>query len=301
MGTGAPGAQLTPLFDNSVLSRLERLRINARRRFTSKSRGEHLSGKGGSSTEFSDYRDYSPGDDIRFVDWNIFARLNRAYLKLFHQEEELHVVVIVDASSSMLFEGKLGRAKQLAGAFGVMGLLGSERISIYPINTSAGVSSRLAPCVGRASMSKLFAFTEAIEGGGDAPIEKGIELCLRNHVGRGVVAVLSDFLTLGDMRRAFNLLFSSGLELFAVQILGPGEIDPAVAGDVRLVDCESPSTLDVSSAKDLLALYQEYRVSYERNLAVLCRQRLGRFLSISSQDPIEWVLFDLFRRKGWIR
>jgi len=293
--------RLTPLLSNEALSRLERLRINAGQRFTSKSTGEHLSGKGGRSVEFSDYRDYAPGDDVRFVDWNIFARLNRPYLKLYHQEEELHVVILLDASSSMGFEGKLDRARQLAAAFGLMGLFGRERVSVYSFNDSGAAPNRLAPCVGRANMLKIFGFIERIEAGGDAPVEEGMESFLKHHAGRGVAVLLSDFLTFGDLTRAFNLIFGAGLEIFAVQILAPSEIDPDVTGDTRLVDCETEGNLDVSSAGDLLDLYQEYRISYERRLAVLCQQRSGHFLSISSQAPLEWVLFDLFPRRGWVR
>src|SRR6186713_3473141 len=99
--------QLTSLLSNRDLDRLARLRINAARRLTNRSRGEHLAAKGGTSTEFCDYRDYSPGDDARFVDWNIFARINRPYLKQYHMEEEMHLVLLVDASTSMQLEGKL--------------------------------------------------------------------------------------------------------------------------------------------------------------------------------------------------
>ena len=105
-------AQITSLLTNQELDRLARLRLNATRRFTNRARGEHLAAKGGTSTEFCDFRDYSPGDDARFVDWNIFARINRPYLKQFHMEEEMHLVLLVDASTSMDFEGKLEMAKR---------------------------------------------------------------------------------------------------------------------------------------------------------------------------------------------
>ncbi len=292
--------QLTSLLSNSVLSRLERMRINSRRRFTSKSRGEHLSGKGGASTDFSDYRDYVPGDDVRFVDWNIFARLNRPYMKLYHQEEEMHVAILVDASSSMAFDDKLERACQIAAAFGVLGLLGTERVSAYVFNSRDERGRRFPPSTGRASMLPLFSFLERQESGGDAPVEVGVEEFLRRHVGRGIVYILSDFLTFGDVRRALNLLFSAGLETNGVQMLGPAEIDPDLTGDLRLVDCESRTHLDVSSVGSLLDVYQEYREGYERELASLCRQRGGRFVSVSSEAPVEWVLFDLLRRRGWI-
>jgi len=291
-------AQITSLLENRVLSRLELLRINSARRFTNRHRGEHLVGRGGTSTEFSDYRDYAPGDDVRFVDWNAFARLNRPYIKLFEIEEEMHVAILVDASASMLFEDKLLRAQQLAAAFGVMGLLGDERVSVTAFR-HAGLD-RLAPCTGRASLMKLLAFCERIEGSGDAPLEHGIEEFLKRHVGKGIAVVLSDFLTFGDVKRAFNRLFSAGLELLGIQILGPSEIDPELSGDLRLVDSESESLLDITSASNLLGIYQEHREGFARELATLCRQRSGKFAAISSADPLDGVLFGLLQRRGWI-
>jgi len=298
MESVAQGPQMTSLFDNRVLGRLELMRIVSSRRFTNRSRGEHLTGRGGSSTEFSDFRDYVPGDDVRFVDWNVFARLNRPYIKLFEIEEEMHVAIVVDASASMLFEQKLHRAKQLAAAFGVMGLMGTERVSVSAFRQEG--TERLRPCTGRASLAKLFTFIERIEGGGQAPLEQGVEAFLTRHVGKGLVVLLSDFLTFGDITKAFNRLFSSGLDILGIQILGPSEIDPELAGDIRLVDSETLSTLDVSSAADLLTIYHEHRESFARELATLCQQRFGRFLSIGSADPLDGVLFDLLRRRGWV-
>src|SRR6476469_4946740 len=104
--------QFTALLDNNTLGRVERMRLLPLRRLTNLSRGEHLAGKGGTSTEFNDYRDYVAGDDMRYVDWNIFSRLNRPYVKQYRHEEEMHVVVLVDASASMQFGDKFLRAKQ---------------------------------------------------------------------------------------------------------------------------------------------------------------------------------------------
>jgi uncharacterized protein (DUF58 family) len=291
---------MTTLLANSVLDRLERLRICPVGRRTSRSRGEHLSGKGGTSTEFCDYRDYTPGDDTRFVDWNIFARLHRPYLKQFHKEEERHVVLLIDASASMKFEDKLNLAKPLASAFGVMGLLNNERVSAYASHQAGGAPDRLSPCRGRASLRTLFQFIESVEGHGNASVERAVELLLRHHRGRGVCVIVSDFLTFGDLKRSFNMLHATGLEPLGIQILSPQEIEPDVTSDLRLVDSETQDTLDISSSADLLNLYQEYRQGLENDLALLCRRRQGRFLPVSSATPVESVLFDQMRRKGWI-
>ena len=292
--------QITSLLPNTVLDRIERLRIATRSHRTNRSRGEHFSGKGGTSTEFCDYRDYTPGDDTRFVDWNIFARLHRPYLKQFHQEQERHIVVLIDASASMRFEQKLDRAAQLAAAFGVMGLLNQERVSVYASHRTGAAPERLAPCRGRASMQRLFAFIEGIRAEGDAPLERAVEQLLTYHTGRGVCVILSDFLTFGDLKRGVNMLFAAGLEPLGIQILGPREIEPDLTGDVRLVDAEIQQTLDVSSAADLLALYQEYRRGLAEELAMLCQRRSGRFVSLSSAEPVETVLLNRLRRQGWI-
>lgn len=293
--------QVTPLFGNDVLGRVERLRLNPTRRLTNRSQGEHLSGKGGTSTEFSDYRDYVAGDDIRNVDWNIFARLHRPFVKQYQYEEEMHVAVLIDASSSMVFEKKFERAKQLAAAFGLMGLLNLERVSVYSCNHVGTRPVFLPPCSGRTSMNRLFRFIESLEGGGDFPIDEAVDAVLGRHSGRGVAIVLSDFLTFGDVTRPLNQLFAAGLETFAVQILSPIELEPELTGDLRFVDSETSHTLDISSAGDLLGIYHEHRLSLEEELRKQCRRRSGRFLSINSEDPLDWVLFDLLRRQGWVR
>lgn len=292
--------RVTGLLDNQVLSRIERLRLNTSGRMTSRMRGEHLSGKGGNSTEFSDYRDYVAGDDIRYVDWNIFSRLRRPYLKLYHLEEEQHVVIAVDASTSMVPGGKLERARELAAAFAVMGLFGTEPVSVYAFNAAADRPRHIGPLRGRGSMAKAFRFIEGIEGGGDAPVDEAVDRLLQQHRGRGAAVLLSDFLTFGDLRRTFNSLAGAGLEPFALQILAPTEIDPELTADLRLVDSESDQTLDVTAAGDLLAIYQEYRLRYQRQVERLAMQRGGRYFMAASDTPLPTLVLDHLRRKGWV-
>jgi len=276
------------------------MRLNPLRRLTNRSRGEHLAGKGGSSTDFADYRDYATGDDMRYVDWNIFARLRRPYIKQFLHEEELHVVIMVDASSSMLFDDKLLKARQLAAAFGIMGLLNVERVSVYGIHQRDGKPWMLPPGTGRTRIRALLQFLENLEGGGDVPVEQAIETMLRFHRGRGIAILLSDFLTFSNLSRSMNLLFSSGLEVWGLQILGDSEISPNLEGDLRFVDSETGETLDITNAGELLSLYHEHRVWQEETLHQQCRSRNGRFTSINSSMTLESVLFDVLCRQGWV-
>ena len=292
--------QLTSLFDNRLLSRVERMRLQPIRRLTNRSQGEHLAGKGGSSTDFADYRDYAAGDDMRYVDWNIFARLRRPYIKQFLHEEELHVAIMIDASSSMLFEEKLLRARQLAAAFSIMGLLNAERVSIYAMHQQEGQPSLISPGTGRSKIREVLTFLESIEGGGNVPVEDAIERMLRFHRGRGIAILLSDFLTFSDLGRCMNLLFSSGLEIWGLQILGESEYAPDLQGDLRFVDSETGQTLDITNASELLNLYHGQREYQTEILHQQCRRRSGRFVSTLSNTPLESVLYDTLGRQGWI-
>lgn len=275
------------------------MRLSPLRRLTNRSRGEHLSGKGGSSTDFADYRDYAAGDDMRYVDWNIFARLRRPYIKQFLHEEEMHVVLLVDASSSMLFDQKLERAKQLAAAFGIMGLLSTERVSAFAIHQQEG-QWMLPPGTGRPRIQQTLSFLENIEGGGNIPVEQAIETMLRFHRGRGIAILLSDFLTFSDLSRSMNLLFSSGLEIWGLQILSDLEINPNLEGDLRFVDSETQETLDITNAAELLGMYEEHRLWHQETLNQQCRGRNGRFVSVNSSQTIEEILFDVLSRNGWV-
>jgi uncharacterized protein (DUF58 family) len=293
------GARVTALMANDELRRVERLRLLMPRRFTNRSRGEHLVRRGGSSTEFKDFRDYAAGDDVRLLDWNAFARLRRPYVKLFHEQEELHLVLLIDASASMDFGDKLLRARQLAAAFAVMGLLAGERVSVHVAERHGAVRSS-PPCRGRRSMQQLFAFLEAVAPGGAAPVDEAVTALLRQHRGRGVLLVLSDFLTAGPLSRALDLAFGCGLLACGVEILAPVEREPELGGDVRLLDCEDGSTLDVTDGGELLELYREHLLGRERALDRAFRRNGGRFLATTADQDLGTQLA-LLLRHGWLR
>ncbi|MBS0202414.1 MAG: DUF58 domain-containing protein [Planctomycetes bacterium] len=293
--------QFTSLLENSTLARVERMRMLPMRRRTNRSRGEHLAGKGGTSTEFNDYRDYVAGDDMRYVDWNIFSRLNRPYVKQYRHEEEMHVVILVDASASMQFGDKFLRARQLAACFAIMGLMNIEKVSVFACQHAGTTPLILSPCTGRISMKRVLKFLEDIPPGGDFPIEEAVEAVLVQHRGRGIAVLLSDFLTFGAMDRPMNMLFSAGLEVFAIQLLSAIELNPELTGDLRFVDSESGQTLDVSSVGDLIGFYHEHLNGLQEYLSTLCRQRNGRFIHLDASLPLDEILFDVLKRKGWVQ
>jgi hypothetical protein len=290
------------LLSPQVCGRLEKMRFNPKTRMTSKNRGDHLSGRGGSSTEFSDYRNYSPGDDLRYVDWNIFSRLQKPYLKQFHLEEEMHVVIIIDASQSMNFGGKFELAQKLALAFSTIALFSNERASVYLINDSdKSLPAHFGPVNNRFSSGKIKNFIETAKCSGNAHIDQSLDQIAKHHKGKGIALILSDFLSGGNLQNSFNLLFSNGLAPYALQILAPEEISPEINGDARFVDSETKMTLDISSAGQLFEIYQEYLGQLQENLQSWIHQRNGLYHTISSDCSIEKLLFDILIRRRWIK
>ena len=290
------------LLSTSTISRLERMRFNPRQRKTSRHRGDHLRGRGGSSTEFSDYRDYSPGDDTRFIDWNIFSRLNKPYLKLFHLEEEMNIVIILDASKSMAFDGKFEMARKLAAALSMIGLYSNEKVSLYLLqDTERNLPENISPCSGRFHRKEFFRFLENAECGGNLQLNDGIQQVMKRHVGKGMAIIISDFLTAGDISKSFNLLFSSGLCPYVLQVMSPSELNPELTGDMRFVDSETMGTLDVSAAGQLTEIYMEYLNNFRSELNSACKKRNGLYILSESTGDVDDLLFNTMVRRGWLK
>jgi uncharacterized protein (DUF58 family) len=279
----------------TLLSRLERLRLTGVRKTTARGHGEHLAGRGGLSTDFADYREYAAGDDLRFVDWNVYARLQRPYLKQFRIEEERHVVLVLDDSKSMSFGAKAAAASTLAAALSVCALHGDDRLSIW-----SGVGELLPPTRGRAGQRRALSALERLGTSGTTPIEA---ICTRAAASarRGLALVVSDMLSEGEVRKGLHRLASAGLEPQVIQVLDPAELDPDPAGDLRLVDSETGSTVDISSSGDVLALYHAARSALERDLINWTRALGGRALTLNAATPIAEVITNVLMRKGWLR
>jgi len=289
--------RMTTLLTNAEVGRAAQLRIGGDRRFTSRSRGETRARSAGRSIEFKDYKDYVAGDDIRYLDWNIFARLHRPYVRIFHDEEDVTVSLVVDASLSMKFEDKLLRAQQVATVVGIAALLGGDRLVPWVVGD---VPRRLRIPRGRAGLAPLFRELEAVEPAGRMPLEAALREAVLRHHGRGYTVVVSDFLTGGDLASVLNLAHGRGQEVFALQILGPGEIDPALHDDLRLVDIETDVALDVTAGGDLLEVYRDHREALQQRLFRDCRQRGGRFVAVSAGESVEGICFERLRQEGWL-
>lgn len=288
------------LLPPDVLARVERLTLVTRRRLTARGSGAHRSSRSGRSLEFKDHRPYSRGDDVRLLDWSLLARTRRPWLRVYHDEEEQHVALLVDASASMGFEDKLLRARQLAAAFAAMVLRAGDRVSVHAFGP--GGLRGTAAARGRAGLAPLLGFLDALgPAGGKQTLEEALTTAAPRLGGRGAVVLLSDFLTQGDLGRAANLAAGSGFEPIGLQILGPSELAPQLDDDVRLVDSETDAVLDVAAGEELLQRYHRLLRDQQAALVGLCGGRGGRFVRVdSSQEPLA-LLYGPLRRSGLVR
>jgi len=286
------------LLTRDFLARLETLEIVSRRLRRGRFRGERRSVRRGASVEFADHRPYGTGDDLRFLDWNLYARLRILMTRLFHDEEDLSVHLILDRSASMDFgrPSKALHAKSVLAALGYVALLSQNRVSFWSPGESGDVELR--DLRSQRSAERLF---QAVE---DAPVggASGLDEPLRRWIGtrrpRGVLVLVSDFLHRDGAWEHLTPLVRGGLECHCVRILTPEEVNPTLEGDLRLVDSEDASGVDVSVTPQLLRLYQDARNEYDRRLDQWCRSRQITLVPTTTDVPFEGLVLDVLRARG---
>lgn len=289
------------LLDKEFLSRLAALEVVSRRLRRGRFRGERRSLRRGTSVEFADHRPYGAGDDLRFLDWNLFARLDRLMTKLFHDEEDLAVHLIVDRSASMDFgePTKLLTAKRVAAAIGYVALLGMNRLTVYAPDQGAGEELRNLRGPGKAR--QFFEFLEQLDVVSLAELGEPLRRWVTTRRPRGVLIVVSDLLHPDGAWEHLRPLVRGGLEVHCVRILTPDELHPDLEGDLKLVDAEDGSTVDISVSPGLLERYQRARASYDHKLESFCRSREIALASATTAMPFESIVMDALRRQGLLR
>src|SRR3954464_9253335 len=187
-----PDTKDQPLLEPQFLHRLEQLELVSRKIFLGRMKGERRSKRKGQSVEFADYRNYVVGDDLRFLDWNLFARLDRLFIRLFLEEEDLHFYILLDNSLSMDFGSptKLHYAKQIAAALGFIGLVNLDRVVIEAFNDRLVQS--LPPVRGRRSLWRMMDFLRSLEPAGPSDLRKALRTFSMKCSGKGIVVLLSD-------------------------------------------------------------------------------------------------------------
>ena len=294
------------LISPDLMKRLEQLQLLARRRSKSTAKGERRSGARGQSVEFADYRTYVPGDDLRRIDWNLFGRLERLFLKLYEEERELPVTIYLDSSESMSFGrvSKFDFARQAAAAVGYVALCGFDRVTVEPFplaDDQAGLVGELRAVRGRQSAIRFFDNLNRLKAGGTADFNQALRLGAMKHRAQGVIVVLSDFLDPAGYEDGLKSLASRGSEVHAVQILAPEELEPSSYGDLRVIDSETGAEQEVTFGKYRLKSYRATVQNYCRRLQEYCRARGIRYQLAQSDTPIDDLLLKAMRMGGMWR
>ena len=256
-------------FTPEFLARLEHLRIKTRREFAGLGKGSHLSPRRGSSLEFSDFRHYALGDDFRYIDWGLYGRTDKLYIKLFKEEEDLLTYVFLDASASMGFpesdhKFKAALATTLAVAY--VALASGDRVMIRVVG-GKGRPSAPAFVYGRHRIVELARHLAAIKPGGEVDFAPALAREMISIRRAGKVFIVSDFLALlNSVERALGLFTAASMDVSAVQILGAAELDgQGLQGDVDVVDAETGEHVRVS-------IGPRERARYRQTLTLLARE-----------------------------
>ncbi len=290
-----------PLLNPQLLAQLERLELVSRKVFRGRMKGERKSKRKGQSVEFADFRQYVPGDDLRFIDWNLFARLERLYLKLFLEEEDLHFYALIDTSGSMEFgePTKFHFAKQLAAALGFIGLCRADRVKIESLGTS---SRKPGPTLrGRASLWRMQEYLDGIETGGNVSLAEGVRnFCLRN-TGKGILVLITDLMDKAGYEKALRFLVTQQMDVYLLHVLCPEELNPEIKGDLKLIDCEDDDVAEITVSRPLMDKYKRTLASFVDGARDFCTRRGMSYLMVSTETPVETLVANYLRKRGLVR
>lgn len=290
------------LLNDDFFSRLETLALNLRTDLSGFFGGKHLVSTYGQTVEFADYREYMLGDDIRRIDWNLYSRFEKYYLKLFTDERQMHTRIFLDCSASMGKDNpkKAAYAVAVAAALGFLSVHNMDKVS-FKLLKGAACDDPFGTIVGKTSFFKAISELENIAFDGETDLGESVTNCMDVGKGDGLAVVISDFFTESDWRKAVDYLRYMKKQVLLVQILTPEEADPAYSGRINLIDSESADLTDARNMR--LRITRSMQLAYEEalkdmiaELRTFCASRESDFISVRSDHAIEKVLFgELFK------
>lgn len=302
-----PSESSPALLSPSLLAQLERMELVSRKIFRGRMKGERRSRRKGQSVEFADFRNYVAGDDLRFIDWNTYARLDKLFLKLYLEEEDLHFYSLIDVSPSMNFGSptKLEYAKQLAAALSYIGLCRADRVKVEALD---GAKTNTAPVLrGRSS---LFQLTEHIQtlgadanGKSSSPVsltEAVKAFCLRN-TGKGILVLITDLMDKSGYEEALKYLVARDLDIYLIHVLSQEEIDPELQGDLKLVDCEDRDFAEISVSRRLIDRYKQTLAGFIEQARDFSAKRGISYTMTSTERSVDRLVSKYLRQRGLVR
>jgi len=308
----------TALFDREFLRKLESLAFVSRRIYRGEARGAHASVRRGTSLDFADFRTYQPGDDFRTIDWGIFGRLDRLFVRLYAEEEDLTVHLLLDVSGSMAFGSppKIDYARRLAAALGYVGIGSLDRVGVTTFGAGLGGAGgaesasggALAPRRGRAQLFHLLEYLSALRPSGGTDIARSLEDFARRSRNPGLAIVLTDLLdvsggatsaasgALDGYRRGLSALLFHDFDVVLVHILDREEIGPGEQGALRMTDMETSRSLSLSVDQGLLAAYRAKVAGFFGDVEAFCLKNRIEYLRTATVVPFEDVVLRYLRQ-----
>jgi uncharacterized protein (DUF58 family) len=292
------------IFDEATLRKLNTLNLVASQVRAGVIKGERRSTKRGASVEFADYRNYTPGDDLRRLDWNVYGRLDRPFIKLLEEEEDLAVHVLVDASRSMDWgDGpthKLGYALRLGAGLGAVALGAGDRLTAAVLYAE-GRLPQFGPSRGSQQLLRLAVFLENTTPSGITDLNASLRDYALASRRPGLLFLISDLFAPTGFQEGLARLLARGYEVTVLHTLSPEELDPPLAGDLRLVDIETGHAQEVSLDSGLRDLYRRRIQSWQAEIQAYCLKRGIRYMRLSTTTPWDKVLLTEMRQAGVVR
>jgi len=298
-----PAAPTAPpaLLDPEFLRKLEQLELVSRKIFVGRMKGERKSKRRGSSVEFADHRNYSVGDDLRHIDWNVYGRLDKLFLKLFLEEEDLHVYTLLDTSLSMDFGDptKLHYGKQVAAALSFIGLINHDRVMIDTFST--GLDRGMPSVRGRSQMYRVVQYLDALRATGSSDLTAAAKAFAVKHPGKGIVVVVSDFLDKRGHADALRYLLARNMDIYVIHVLAREEVEPELTGDLKLVDSEDDDFAEITVSAPLLKRYKENLNAFVGGLKDWCTKRGITYIFTTNHNPFDKLILNYLRERGLVK
>lgn len=290
--------------NDGFFSRLETLALELKADLRGFFGGKHLVRTYGQTVEFADYREYMLGDDIRRIDWNLYSRFEKFFLKLFTDERQMHVQIFLDCSASVGKEDpKKGEyAVAIASALGFLAVHNMDKMSFNMIKGDKA-ENPYGTIVGKTSFFRAISELEKVEYEGDSNLEKAITTCPNTSSGDGLTVIISDFFTDSDWKKAVDYLVYKKRQVLLVQIMTPDEIEPVYDGRLNLIDSEAEDLIDPRNMK--LKITRSHQLAYEEamkdfraDLKSFCVSRGADFICIDTDKSVEKTLFGELLKVG---
>lgn len=281
-------------FEDGFLKKLEHLRVVSKRAFAGQNRADRLTPKRGRGLEFADHRPYSAGDDFRHIDWKAYKRLNRLLLRLFDEERDLPIYLMLDTSRSMAEPAKFDMARQIAAALCYIGLVHLDKLTLLPFGQGLGRES--SPGRGKGRIFRVFEQLEQMETGGPTDLRESFKEFASRPRQMGLTVVISDFLDPGGFESGLKILRTIGHDVFVVHVASKRDRDPGAFGELRFVDAETGDLREVDVTPRLASAYVRAWNAHAGDLARFCARYAVGYVRADAERPFDEIILKAFRQ-----